>query len=80
MAIRRSGRQLDFLVCAIQMIFRFSRMTAHVKLVRALRGGDPVDSLLDETLCGKQVRMPVRIDVLSDDYAGSEKPQTQNGA
>src|SRR5208283_23001 len=79
-AIRRSGRQLHFPVCLTQQILRSTRMTAHVKLVRNLRGGDFVDGLFDETLCGEQIRMPVRIDILPDDYAGSENSQTQDGA
>lgn len=78
--IRRSGRQLHFVVCLIQQIFSSISMTAQVKLVRPLRFGDFADGLFDETLRGVQIRMPVRIDVLPDDYAGSEKSQTQDGA
>lgn len=78
--IRRSRRQLHFLECAAEQIFRFLRMTIHVELIRLLRGVNLAYRLLHETLCGGQIRMPVWIYVLPNNYAGSEETQPQNAA
>ncbi|MGA2166616.1 MAG: hypothetical protein ABSG62_00295 [Terracidiphilus sp.] len=79
-AIRRFGSQLYFPECPSQQLFRFSRVTTHVKLVRSLRGVNLADGLFDETLRGRQVRMPHWIHVLPDDHAGSEESQAENSA
>jgi hypothetical protein len=55
-------------------------VTTHVKLVRSLRGVNLADGLFDETLRGRQVRMPDWIHVLPDDQAGSEESQAENSA
>jgi hypothetical protein len=65
-AIRRFGGLLYFLVGLRQVLLRFSGMTAHVKLICALRGVNLANGLLNEALRGKQIGMAAWTDILAD--------------
>ena len=80
MAVGSMGRQFNFLSCLPEQFLGASSMAIHVELVGVLRGVYTADGLVNVTLRGGQIRVPVRIDRGCYGYATRDKSKDQRTA